>query len=64
MHKKLNKDKVVTLSLVLVFLITLIVLFSIFHTEIINALKTNFIDDNNYLELYISLLEFFRLLLF
>ena len=59
MHKKLNKEKIVTLSLVLVFLIALIVLFSIFHTEIINALKTNFIDDNNYLELLKGLLNTF-----
>lgn len=59
MLKKLSKDKIVTLSLVLVFLITLIVLFAIYHSQILHALKINFIDDNNYIELLKGLLNTF-----
>ena len=59
MLKKLSKDKIVTLSLVLVFLITIIVLFAIYHSQILHALKINFIDDNNYIELLKGLLNTF-----
>ena len=59
MAKKINKDKLVTLSLLLVFVITIIVLFSIYHLQIVTALKTNFIDDNNYIELLKGLLNTF-----
>ena len=59
MLKKLNKEKIVTLSLVLVFTLTLIVLFAIYHEQILHALKINFIDDNNYVELLKGLLNTF-----
>ena len=59
MLKKLNKDKIVTLSLLLVFLITILVLFIVNNETIISAIKTNFIDDDNYIELLKGLLNTF-----
>lgn len=59
MLKKLNKDKIVTLSLLLVFFITILIVFIVNNETIISAIKTNFIDDNNYIELLKGLLNTF-----
>lgn len=63
MLKKLNKDKIVTLSLLLVFFITILIVFIVNNETIISAIKTNFIDDNNYIELLKGLLNTFLITL-
>ena len=63
MLKKLNKDKIVTLSLLLVFFITTLIVFIVNNETIISAIKTNFIDDNNYIELLKGLLNTFLITL-
>lgn len=57
--KKISKDKIVTIALCAITIITISIIFIIYKDLILSSLKDNFIKDGNYIEIFKGLLNTF-----